>query len=356
MLRLSNSIIWILAIGMMYFPIKGTFDKWKEPTWEELSIFQLPADSKGKIKTDNKLKSTYTRSDSLDVPAYHIHHLYKRALNHQCDIIQEMTPKNYKYGKLEFDKDDLSETVNLLEKVLSNPKAHKINELFDLFQLSGMDKKGNVKFTGYYIPEVNVSSKQLGNYQTPLPICTENNVYSPIFFQKENDLKNIKLQGSGVLKFTNGSHKFVQYGGRKEIFLPATISLADDIPEEVTDSLEEQLKEVKIKKSGCFNLLENVITGAGIVPLTPDCSIAVDQKFIPLGACLLAAMPVIDSKGNLLYHQYKLLFAQDIGGAVIGKGHVDCFTGVGESAYQKAQYMHHYGHLWMLLPKKKKEI
>ena len=97
------------------------------------------------------------------------------------------------------------------------------------------------------------------------------------------------------------------------------------------------------------------VSGAGPVPLTPEYSIAVDPKYIPLGSCLLAAVPIHDKKGNFTHHEYRILLAQDTGGAINGPGHVDLYTGIGKQAKRDAGYTHHYGGLWLLLPKEKEE-
>ena len=92
--------------------------------------------------------------------------------------------------------------------------------------------------------------------------------------------------------------------------------------------------------------------GAGHVPLTSDISIAVDDRYIPLGGVLLAAVPVLNQKGRFSHHEYKILLAQDLGGAIRGSGHIDVYYGKGTMGRRKAMAMHHYGQLWLLLPKK----
>ena len=96
--------------------------------------------------------------------------------------------------------------------------------------------------------------------------------------------------------------------------------------------------------------------GAGHVPLTADYSIAVDPKHIPLGGCLLAAVPIMDEVGDFSHHEYQFLLAQDVGGAIKGNGHIDVYSGIGQAAKKKAMEMHHYGQLWLLLPKPSDEL
>ena len=96
---------------------------------------------------------------------------------------------------------------------------------------------------------------------------------------------------------------------------------------------------------------KGVVKGAGAIPLTAGHSIAVDPKYIPLGSTLLAKVPIADEKGNFVKHEYRILFAQDTGGAINGPGHVDLFTGVGKSAKKIACNTHHFGELWLIAPK-----
>jgi membrane-bound lytic murein transglycosylase A len=38
-------------------------------------------------------------------------------------------------------------------------------------------------------------------------------------------------------------------------------------------------------------------------------------------------------------------------GAIKGAGHIDLYGGVGEEGERYADAMHHYGELWLILPK-----
>jgi len=90
--------------------------------------------------------------------------------------------------------------------------------------------------------------------------------------------------------------------------------------------------------------------GAGLAPLTPNYSVAVDTRYIPMGACLLARVPLL-SNDKVIDFEYRVLLAQDIGGAIKGPGRIDLYMGIGELAQNKASAMHHYGQLWLLTPK-----
>ena len=89
--------------------------------------------------------------------------------------------------------------------------------------------------------------------------------------------------------------------------------------------------------------------GAGGVALTPERSLAVDRRFIPLGApvWLDAAAPVAEGGDRTLR---RLLVAQDTGGAIRGAVRGDVFWGHGERAAEIAGRMQHNGRLYLLLP------
>lgn len=89
-------------------------------------------------------------------------------------------------------------------------------------------------------------------------------------------------------------------------------------------------------------------------PLTPYTSIATDRRYIPSGAVLLAATPIVDKNEKCKHHALQFVLAQDTGGAIKGTGHVDWYVGKGDRAKKVAERIHHYGQLWLVLPKKKR--
>jgi len=87
--------------------------------------------------------------------------------------------------------------------------------------------------------------------------------------------------------------------------------------------------------------------GALGVPLTAERSIAVDPRFIPLGAPVYLATTRPDSDAPL----ERLMLAQDTGGAIRGAARGDFFWGTGEDAGRLAGRMRQQGRMWVLLPK-----
>jgi membrane-bound lytic murein transglycosylase A len=86
--------------------------------------------------------------------------------------------------------------------------------------------------------------------------------------------------------------------------------------------------------------------GALGVALTAGRSIAVDARFVPLGAPVFVATTWPQSARTLR----RLMLAQDTGGAIRGPLRVDWFWGFGEDAAREAGRMRQDGQLWLLWP------
>ena len=86
--------------------------------------------------------------------------------------------------------------------------------------------------------------------------------------------------------------------------------------------------------------------GALGVPLTPQRSIAVDPRHVPLGAPVFLATTQPNSPALLR----RLMLAQDTGGAIRGVVRADYFWGFGDEAGREAGRMRQQGQMWVLLP------
>ena len=82
------------------------------------------------------------------------------------------------------------------------------------------------------------------------------------------------------------------------------------------------------------------------VPLLAERSIAIDPRFVPLGAPVFLATtrPLSSQPMN------RLVLAQDTGGAIKGTVRADFFWGFGPKAGEQAGRMRQQGRLWVLLP------
>ncbi len=87
--------------------------------------------------------------------------------------------------------------------------------------------------------------------------------------------------------------------------------------------------------------------GALGIPLTPRFSLAVDPKYIPLGAPVFLATDWPGEERSLR----QLMGAQDTGGAIKGEVRADFYWGLGDEAGSYAGRMKQEGRLWLLLPR-----
>ncbi len=87
--------------------------------------------------------------------------------------------------------------------------------------------------------------------------------------------------------------------------------------------------------------------GALGVPLTPERSIAVDPRHVPLGAPVWLATTQPNSEQTL----NRLMLAQDTGGAIRGAVRADFYWGSGVAAGNQAGKMKQRGMMWVLLPR-----
>ncbi|PZN34409.1 MAG: murein transglycosylase [Proteobacteria bacterium] len=87
--------------------------------------------------------------------------------------------------------------------------------------------------------------------------------------------------------------------------------------------------------------------GALGVPLTAERSLAVDRRFVPLGAPIFLATTYPNSAAPL----ERLVMAQDTGGAILGALRADFFWGTGDAAGEQAGRMRQQGRMWLLWPR-----
>jgi membrane-bound lytic murein transglycosylase A len=86
--------------------------------------------------------------------------------------------------------------------------------------------------------------------------------------------------------------------------------------------------------------------GALGVPLHPQASLAVDRRFVPLGAPVYLASTYPLSEEPL----ERLMAAHDTGGAIRGVVRADFFWGTGPDAGAQAGRMRQQGRMWLLWP------
>ena len=96
-----------------------------------------------------------------------------------------------------------------------------------------------------------------------------------------------------------------------------------------------------------FQTKPHAASGAMGLELTPQRSVAVDRRYIPLGAMLYIASDDPVTREPI----ERVVFAQDTGGAIKGELRADYFWGFGKTAERKAGKMKQESAFWILLPK-----
>lgn len=178
------------------------------------------------------------------------------------------------------------------------------------------------------------------------------------------DLFFLQIQGSGRIELPDGEHIRIGYADQngypyksigkllvergeiklEEASMQSIKAWGKNNPDQLPELLESNPSYVFFRELP--DGLDGPLGSLG-VPLTPGRSIAVDARFIPLGApvFLSTTYPLTSQPMN------RLVMAQDTGGAINGAVRADLFWGFGDDAGEQAGKMRQNGRLWVLLPK-----
>jgi membrane-bound lytic murein transglycosylase A len=167
----------------------------------------------------------------------------------------------------------------------------------------------------------------------------------------------LQVQGSGELRLTDGSLMRVGYAdqngfdytgigklmldrgliGHGEASMQGIVAWLRAHPDQGRAIMQEN------KSFVFFRRLDGPAVGALGLPVTGGASIAVDPKFVPMGAPVFLSMDRTDATG--------IWVAQDTGGAIKGANRFDTFWGAGDEAAAIAGGMAAHGTAFVLLPK-----
>lgn len=336
---------------------------------------------KGRIESD-KLKDLYTPTGLAELPIPNLDADFFKALQRNRKLLEYSNRKPTQWlDNVLVSKGDLERVMDVLA-ALDSPLP--LEEQLAAWQIKGSDRRGNLKITGYYSPLIQVDDEPSIDY--PYAVYRRPRGWDSDLPTREEidfgllsghgleigyaahplDVYWLQVQGSGYAEYPDGKRELWSYdGSNRKPYRSIGKMLAKDDYYQINDisatgirrymdKHPEQIDEI-LHHNPSYTFLKKRkkrLTGAGGVVLTPEFSVAVDPRYIPLGACILAAVPVRNKKTRRIdRHEYRLLFAQDTGGAIKGSGRIDIFTGVGAEAQAIADDLHHYGRLWLLLPK-----
>lgn len=276
-----------------------------------------------------------------------------------------------------------------LESLKEEKKIKNYFEKLDLLAIKHIFEDSSL-FTGYYSPVLNGSLKKEGRYQYPVykkpkdlvsgnledfypwhknlkfkkiyarldseagvlyPYYTrkqieEDNVLSKddilVWVDSKIDLFFLQIQGSGKVKLKDGSimyvgyssqngHKYQSVGSyliknnimrKEDVSMQAIKSYLETNPHLTDSVLQKNPSYIFFSKNnkGPYGAFGNV--------LTPNYSVAVDREYIPLGVPLY-----IKTKQTADNRDFqRMVFAQDIGGAIKGEVRADIYFGDDEHA------------------------
>ncbi|MGL6261126.1 murein transglycosylase A [Vibrio sp. WXL103] len=249
-------------------------------------------------------------------------------------------------------------------------------------QLGGADSQGNVLFTGYFSPVMELRHEANEEFRYPvyaMPDCdsdcpTRAEIYAGALDGLELELGYannridpfiMEVQGSGFVHFQDDdSLEYFAYGGknnrpyvsigriliergevaREDMSLKAIKDwvMANE-PGVVQELLEQNPSFVFFSPSASAP-----VTGTAGIPLLPMASVAGDRDILPMGTPILAEVPLLNPDGSWSgVHQLRLLIVLDTGGAV-KQNHLDLYHGMGARAGTEAGHYKHFGRVWKL--------
>ena len=172
------------------------------------------------------------------------------------------------------------------------------------------------------------------------------------------DLFFVEIQGSGRIRFPDGSVMRIGYAGQNGREYVAIGRLLRDrgiLPpgganmQSIKDWIQANPQQGReLMRENLSYIFFKELTGAGPlgalnVPVTPHATVAADPNFVPLGAPIVLRMDRPEASG--------IWVAQDTGGAIKGPNRFDTFWGAGPQAVAIAGGMSSSGEALILLPK-----
>ena len=278
---------------------------------------------------------------------------------------------------------------------------------FNLYSATNMDGSDTGTITGYYQPilkgsKVKTSHYKIPLYTTPKDLITVDlsevypelkskrlrgklagNKLIPYLSRAEIDGQGsplagneivwvedpveaffLEIQGSGIIQFDNGEAMQIGYADQNGYPFKAIgstlvqkkeITMAEASMEGIKNWARKNITKLReflnMNASYVFfrklpNDLPGPIGALG-VSIEAERSVAIDPKFIPLGAPIFLST----TQPNASEPLERLMVAQDTGGAIRGGVRADFYWGSGDEAGRKAGSMKQQGKIWTLLPR-----
>jgi membrane-bound lytic murein transglycosylase A len=174
----------------------------------------------------------------------------------------------------------------------------------------------------------------------------------------------LEIQGSGIIHFDNGDEMQIGYADQNgypfkaigsALIQKKEITMAEASMEGIKNWAKKNITKLReflnMNTSYVFfrKLPDNLPGPIGALGVSIEAgrSLAIDPKFIPLGAPIFLSTTQPNTNDPL----ERLMVAQDTGGAIRGGVRADFYWGSGDDAGRKAGSMKQQGKIWALLPK-----
>ena len=331
-----------------------------------------------------------------------------RSALHLARIAAGDPGRTYAFGRERVPVQKLQATLARFREVaLARPTPtelqNSIRREFRVFRSVG-DGTGSVLVTGYYLPELRGAPARGGPYQVPLhrapddlvvvrakdfpqqlgddlvgrveagrlvPYPTRAEIAAGAvddraalcFVDSAVDAFFLEIQGSGVVRFEDGTSRVVTFAGKnghRYEAIGAELVRRGAIPKEqlsmqairawLAANPAEQPALLARNPSYVFFRFADAPTGSLGVPVTPDRTIAADARVFPKGAlAFLASERPVDATGAAMRPFSRFVLDQDAGGAIRSSARVDLYLGSGAYAENAAGRMRQPGRLYYLL-------
>ncbi len=302
-----------------------------------------------------------------------------KAFQNSCKHWRKMSPSKTLSGS--FDLGSIGDWQAVCSKPVRLGQEKQFFEQW--FKPYAVSENGNFDglFTGYYLPELHGSYQQSARYNVPIyrmpsgglrgysraqikSGALANKGLELLWVDNEIDAFFMEVQGSGRVIMEDGSVRGLGFaGGNGHAYYAIGKTLVDN-GEISKEDISMQTIRAWIEQhpvEGEQLMLSNTSyvyfrftpadpnvgpSGAMAVPLTPQHSLAVDRRHLPLG------IPIwLDAEHPVQGRLRRLVMAQDTGGAIKGAIRGDVYWGQGEKASSLAGPMKSRGFFFLLVPR-----
>jgi membrane-bound lytic murein transglycosylase A len=310
------------------------------------------------------------------------------------------------YGGERYSPDEMIRSLELFRALPADPALRRERLMRDFLIFESVAPGGKNLFTGYYEPEIEGSQTPVSGLDAPLLVRPDDLIdvqlerfgkdlphrritgrelrpyydrteiqdrqvldgqARVIAYVNEIDLFFLQIQGSGVIRYLDGTTVQVGYDGtnghpyrsigaelirrnaltREQVTLQSIRDWIRDHPDEARALLYTNPSYIFFREAAEGPL------GNIQVRLTPGRSLATDDTILPKGSLAYVEMELpglTESAPTAAMRRFFLI--QDTGGAIRGHGRADIFWGRGDQAEWNAGHLKHPGRLFLLVARK----